>query len=200
VIDVSQVPPGQPLRVIIGAGSQSYPGWIATQKEQLDLARSDDWAASFRTRPVDAFLCEHVWEHLSEADARLAASLCFRYLRPGGYLRCAVPDGNFPDAAYQQLVRPGSTLAKDHPAVDHKVIYDYGSFTAMFAAAGFDVDLLEYCDETGRFHYNEWSPDDGPIYRSLLLDHRNKHGTIGFISLIVDARKPLQPDQPPRRM
>ncbi len=200
MIDVSQVPPEQPLKVIIGAGMQSYPGWIATQKEQLDLTRSDDWAASFQTRSVDAFLCEHVWEHLSETDARLAASLCFRYLRPGGYLRCAVPDGNFPDAAYQQLVRPGGALATDHPAVDHKVIYDYRSFAAMFAAAGFEVDLLEYCDETGRFHYNQWSADDGTIYRSLMSDHRNKQGTIGFVSLIVDARKPMHSDQSSRRM
>ena len=57
--------------------------------------------------------------------------------------------------------------------------------------AGFEVDLLEYCDEEGRFHYNQWDAMGGPIYRSLLMDHRNRDGRIGFVSLIVDARKPL---------
>jgi predicted SAM-dependent methyltransferase len=190
LIDLSRIPADQPVRVIIGAGAQSYPGWIATHKEQLDLLQSEDWAASFGARPVDAFLCEHVWEHLTETEGRRAASLCFRYLRPGGYVRCAVPDGNFPNAAYQLMVRPGGPGAKDHAAADHKVLYDYKRLTATFTAAGFDVDLLEYCDETGRLHYNQWSSAEGPVYRSLLSDHRNKDGTIGFVSLIIDARKP----------
>jgi hypothetical protein len=59
----------------------------------------------------------------------------------------------------------------------------------MLWCVNFEVDLLEYCDETGRFHYNQWCLEDAPIYRSLLSDHRNKDGTIGFVSLIVDAIK-----------
>lgn len=190
MIDVSKIPANEPVRVIIGAGTQSYPGWIATQREQLDLLHSADWAASFGERLVDAFLCEHVWEHLTEAEGRFAASLCFTYLQPGGYLRCAVPDGNFPNAAYQLMVRPGGPGPRDHAAADHKILYDYQHLTATFASAGFDVDLLEYCDAAGRFHYHQWSNADGPIYRSLMSDHRNKGGTIEFVSLIVDARKP----------
>ena len=69
-------------------------------------------------------------------------------------------------------------------------MYDYVLFADVFHSAGFDVELLEYCDENGRFHYHQWSPADGPIYRSLLSDHRNKDGQIGFVSLIIDARKP----------
>ena len=164
--------------MIIGAGTQSYPGWIATQREQLDLLHGADWAASFGERLVDVFLCEQVWEHLTEAEGRFAASLCFRYLRPGGYLRCAVPDGNFPNAAYQLMVRPGGPGPKDHAAADHKVLYDYQRLTAT------------YCDAAGRFHYHQWSNANGPIYRSLMSDDRNKGGTIEFVSLIVDARKP----------
>ena len=51
------------------------------------------------------------------------------------------------------------------------------------------MDLLEYCDEKGRFHYHQWSSEDGPVYRSLLTDHRNKNGRIAFVSLIIDAIK-----------
>ncbi|RYG85482.1 MAG: hypothetical protein EON58_22950, partial [Alphaproteobacteria bacterium] len=139
---------------------------------------------------ADAFLCEHVWEHLTEAEGRLAASLCFEFLKPGGYLRCAVPDANFPNEAYQELVQIGGPGPEDHAAADHKIVYDFQLFSDVFASAGFIVDLLEYCDEDGRFHYNQWSPEDGSVYRSLLSDHRNRNGSLGFVSLILDARKP----------
>lgn len=41
---------------------------------------------------ADAFLAEHVWEHLSLDDAHRATRNCERHLRPGGHLRLAVPD------------------------------------------------------------------------------------------------------------
>ena len=191
MLDISQIPLNQPLRVIIGAGTQTYPGWIPTQREQLDLLIHSDWVNSFKDRAVDALLCEHVWEHLTLDQAATAAANCYEFLRPGGYLRCAVPDGNYPDEEYQRFAR--GEVPKDHPASDHKVVYDYHLFTRIFETAGFEVDLLEYCDEDGRFHYNQWNVADGTIYRSLMIDHRNKAGEIGYVSLIVDARKPTSP-------
>jgi predicted SAM-dependent methyltransferase len=185
-----------PLRIIIGAGEQRYPGWIATQKDDLDLLKPESWEARYRPGTVDALLCEHVWEHVTEAEGRNAASLCFRFLKPGGYLRVAVPDGNFPDPEYQRGVQVGGPGPADHPAVDHKIVYDYQLLTDVFKGTGFEVDLLEYCDENGRFHYNQWNPADGPIYRSLLSDHRNRDGKIGFASLIVDVRKPQMEQMP----
>jgi predicted SAM-dependent methyltransferase len=192
MIDISHIPPEQPLKIIIGAGQQSYEGWIATHKEQLDLLRREDWEQSFGTRRVDALLCEHVWEHLTEAEGRFAAALCYEFLKPGGYLRCAVPDAHFPDEEYQRTVQVGGPGPPEHSAADHKIVYGYRLFADVFAGAGFAVDLLEYCDEQGRFHYNQWSPEAGPIYRSLLSDHRNREGKLGFVSLIVDAKKPME--------
>ncbi len=183
-------PEDAPLKIILGAGEQRYPGWIATQQAQLDLLRPATWEAALGERRVDALLCEHVWEHLTEAEGRAAAALCFRFLKPGGTLRCAVPDANFPDPAYQAMVQVGGPGPLDHPAADHKIVYDYRLFADVFARAGFTVELLEYCDEQGRFHYHPWSPADGPIYRSLLTDHRNREGKVGFVSLILDAKKP----------
>ena len=190
MLDVTSIPPSEPLRIIIGAGEQRWPGWLPTQQEQLDLLNPKDWESVFHPRLADAFLCEHVWEHLTEAQGRAAAQLCFTYLRPGGYLRCAVPDAYYPDTAYQAIVQVGGPGPKDHPAASHQIVYNYRLFSEVFASAGFEVDLLEYCDECGRFHYHQWSIQDGPIYRSLLLDHRNREGTLGFASLIVDAWKP----------
>lgn len=180
-----------PLRVIIGAGEQTYDGWISTNQKDLDLLAPKTWQCSFGNSLADALLCEHVWEHLTEQEGRAAARLCFEYLKPGGYLRCAVPDANFPDASYQTLVQVGGPGPTDHPAADHKIVYSYRLFSSIFIAAGFEVDLLEYCDESGRFHYHQWSFEKGKIYRSLLSDHRNKDGKLGFVSLILDAKKPL---------
>lgn len=179
-----------PLRLILGAGTQRWPGWIATQQSELDFLQPAQWVSYFGERRATAFLCEHVWEHLTEEQGRVAATICFRYLMPGGYLRCAVPDANFPNAEYQRMAQPGGPGPADHPAADHKIVYDYRRFVAIFESAGFTVDLLEWCDEAGRFHFNYWDPADGPIYRSLRSDHRNQDGKLGFVSLILDARKP----------
>ena len=188
-MDIKDYPADQELRIIIGAGEQRYAGWIATQREDLNMLRPDLWQAFFGERLVDAFLCEHVWEHLSELEGRAAARLCYQYLRPGGYLRCAVPDAYFPNAEYQRVVQIGGPGPVYHPAAEHKIVYTYTLFQDIFAQAGFIVDLLEYCDEHGRFHYNQWQASKGKIYRSLLFDHRNQNGTIGFTSIILDAIK-----------
>jgi predicted SAM-dependent methyltransferase len=191
MIDISSIPNDEPLKIIIGAGSQSWENWVPTQGEDLNLLKEQDWAQSFRDRRIDSLVCEHVWEHLTIDDALEAAERCFRYLRPGGFLRCAVPDGYFPDPEYQKMSQVGGPGPSDHPAADHKAVYTYKTFVPIFEKAGFIVDLLEYCDERGRFHYNQWDHKEGPIYRSLLLDHRNKEGKIEFVSLIIDAQKPL---------
>ncbi len=188
--EVRALPPGAPLRIILGAGEQRWPGWIATQREDLDLLRRDDWVALFGDRRIDALLCEHVWEHLTEAEGRAAAATCYDFLRPGGYLRVAVPDANFPDPEYQRTVQVGGPGPADHPAADHKIVYDYRRFSAVFAEAGFAVELLEWCDGRGRFHCTDWDPADGPIYRSLRTDPRNRDGKLRSASLILDARKP----------
>ncbi|WP_041231614.1 class I SAM-dependent methyltransferase [Deinococcus peraridilitoris] len=180
-----------PLHIILGAGSQTWDGWLPTQKAQLDLTDRRSFERYFGDRRADAFLCEHVWEHLSEAQGLEAARLCFDFLKPGGLLRCAVPDANFPDEAYQRTVQVGGPGPADHPAADHQIVYDHARFRRLFETAGFQVELLEYCDEQGRFHYHGWDVASGPIYRSLLLDHRNRDGSLGFVSLILDARKPF---------
>jgi len=177
------------LKVILGAGSQAWSGWTSTQQSDLDLLDRGSFERWFGARRADAFLCEHVFEHLTPTEATEAARIIFDYLRPGGWLRCAVPDANFPDADYQRLVQVGGPGPLDHPAADHKVVYEYRGFSELFESVGFEVDLLEYCDEAGRFHYHGWDVESGPIYRSLLRDHRNRAGRLGFVSLIVDARK-----------
>ena len=82
------------MRVILGAGEQRWDGWIPTQQAQLDVLNPASFAAYFGDARADAFLCEHVWEHLTVNEGERAARLVFEYLKPGGVLRVAVPDGH----------------------------------------------------------------------------------------------------------
>jgi predicted SAM-dependent methyltransferase len=95
------------VRIIVGACDDRYEGWMATDKAVLDLLREADWAYYFESNPVDAILAEHVWEHLDCSAAIVAAQNCFKYLKSGGYIRVAVPDGLHPDEDYIDRVKPG---------------------------------------------------------------------------------------------
>lgn len=190
MIDVSRV--SGPIRLFLSAGPYSREGSIATQQEELDLLKRVDWKQSFGERRIAAILCEHVWEHLTVEEGKTAAKMCFDFLEPGGYVRCAVPDALFPNESYQQIVAvngPG-------PAADHKVVYDYHLLTDVFASADFHVRLLEWWDEQGQFHWTDWNTEEGLIYRSRRFDYRNQafdgvdSSKLGFTSLIIDAIKP----------
>lgn len=177
------------VRAIVGAGEDdTYKGWIATNKPQLDLLRKADWDKRFGPNGVDTILAEHVWEHLDSEAAIIAARNCFTYLKPDGYLRVAVPDGLHPNEDYIEYVRPGGW---DVGSDDHRVLYTYRTLTTVFEAVGFEVTLLEYFDERGTFREEEWSPADGRITRSARFDSRNFAGDLRYTSIILDARKPL---------
>lgn len=179
------------FNVVIGAGTQTNnPGWLHTQEDELNLLQRSDWEAKFEPNSITAILAEHVWEHLDFEEGLEAAKISWDFLKPGGYIRCAVPDAFFPNEWYQNVVQVGGPGPKNHPAASHKIVHTYKSLTSMFELAGFKVMLLEFCDENGRFHFIDWNEKDGFIYRSRRFDHRNQDGTLGFVSLIVDAIKP----------
>jgi len=161
------------------------------QKESLDLTKEKDWLMTFKDRKADAFLCEHVWEHLTLEEGIRAAKYIYNSLNSGGYIRVSVPDKYFPNKKYQDMVKVGGPGSKEHPAFDHKIVYDYKLFSSVFENAGFVVKLLEYCDENGKFHYKEWVNEKGFIYRTFKNDNRNSKNQLNFVSLLIDAIKPL---------
>lgn len=182
---------GKQTRIVIGAGRTRFRGWESTQEDALNVLKRADFETQFEENSLDAILAEHVWEHMTREEGVLAARNCFAFLKPGGYLRAAVPDRNFRNADYQALVQVGGPGPKDHPAYTHKIVYDYQTFRAVFEAAGFLVELLEYCDEEGNFHYVHWNDADGYIGRSLFHDTRNSPEKLVMPSIIIDAKKPL---------
>jgi predicted SAM-dependent methyltransferase len=179
----------QSMKVIIGAGQTNYDGWISTQEIELNVMDESSFNNLFEVDSIDTLLAEHVWEHMTFEDGIVAAKNCFKYLKPGGYLRCAVPDANFDNEYYQNMVQIGGPGPKDHPAYSHKIVYDYKKLVSVFEAAGFTVDLLEYCDEHSKFHSKYWNPEDGFIGRSYQFDTRNSNEQLGMVSIIIDARK-----------
>lgn len=141
-------------RIIIGSGGISSHGWLEIGKDSLNVMQRDYFARYWNTDTIHAFFAEHVWEHLSEDEAEKANVNCFEFLKSGGRLQIAVPDGFHPDPEYIELVRPGGTGAG---ADDHKVLYNYRTLTELLKNTGFEVQLLEYWDENAKFHFNEWS-------------------------------------------
>jgi predicted SAM-dependent methyltransferase len=127
-------------------------------------------------------------------EALAAAKICFKYLRPGGYLRIAVPDGLHPDPAYIEVVRPEAEIPNDH-----KVLYTYKTLRELFERSGFQVRLYEYFDEAGTFHCRDWDQKAGTIWRSKRFDPRNGSGKLvsvypgtledylSYSSIILDA-------------
>ena len=176
----------RPIKVIIGASETSQKGWISTEAEQLNLLEEQNWIKFFPKKNIRAILAEHVCEHLTKEDGVLAARMCYKYLSPGGYLRVAVPDGFQSDKEYIEYVKPGGT---GPGADDHKILYNCKTFKEVFELAGFTVNLLEYFDENGKFHYEKWNPRRGMIQRSKRFDQRNREGMLKYTSLIIDARK-----------
>lgn len=175
----------------VGAGQTKLDGWVSTQENELNVLNEEDFKRLFSKNSIEAMLAEHVWEHMTEEEGMVAAKNCFDYLKEGAYIRCAVPDINFRNESYQQMVQVGGPGPKDHPAYTHKIVYDYQTFKKVFKKVGFEVELLEYCNENGVFHYKYWNEADGRIGRSFRFDTRNSLEQLGMVSTIIDAKKAL---------
>jgi len=173
------------INIIIGAHNTHYEGWLQTNIESLDLLSEASFQALFGNKKADRFLAEHVFEHLTFEQGVTALKHCFQYLKPGGTVRIAVPDGYHPNPDYIHMVKPGGSGEGAH---DHKLIYNYRKLSDAFRAAGFSPVLLEYYDEQGKFHYQDWDSKDGHIIRSRRYDKRF-NSPLGYSSLIIDGVK-----------
>ena len=88
---------------------------------------------------------------------------------------------------YIEAVKPGGT---GDGSDDHKVLFNYKSLSYLLSKAGFQVKLLEWFDENGVFHFENWIETDGLIRRSTRFDERNIKNPTQYTSLIIDAIKP----------
>jgi predicted SAM-dependent methyltransferase len=173
------------LQIIIGAHTTDYKDWLPTNIENLNLLEIASFDNLFGDKKADRFLAEHVFEHISYDDAIVALKNCNKYLKKGGVVRIAVPDGFHPNPDYINMVKPGGHGEDAH---DHKLLYDYKTLSKAFEESGYRVNLLEYYDENGQFHFNEWDSKDGHVIRSKRYDKRFNE-PLGYSSLIVEGIK-----------
>lgn len=177
----------KPVRLVVGSCLTLLPGWVHSDIDTLDILKREDWEKYFPPGSIDIILAEHVWEHLTPEQGKLGFENCYRYLKPGGFLRVAVPDGFHASDEYIGWVKPGGT---GNGADDHKILYTYRSMSEVLESVGFTAKPLEYFDENRVFHRNNWDPEDGMVKRSARFDERNREGKLVYTSLIIDAVKP----------
>ena len=181
-----QIESNDRIRLALGSNSHCTDGWIAAGCDHFDLVDSASWSCFFQKSSVDAILAENVWEHLSRLEGKIAARNCFQFLRPGGYLRVAVPDEFHPSQQSQDQLRRGGERRAESPCV----LYNHHSFAEAFLSIGFRVRLIEFFDHEGVFHSNQWDVSKGLVYRTLLFDERNITQPFAYTSLVLDAAKP----------
>lgn len=189
------------MKIIVGASPNYHipqEGWLSLKQSDLDITDAQNWRRLFAPASLDAILAEHVFEHLEPCGAVKAAGLCYQYLKRGGYLRIAVPDGLHTQAPYIEWVRPQGTGEKflsyfrTRAEVEHKILFNYQTLARLLRSVGFRVRLLEWFDERGQFHKQAWRSVDGDI---RLAHGRFWSETISmfvgaqYTSLIVDAVK-----------
>ncbi len=174
---------GNPIKLIIGSGGTSYPGWLSSDVPTLDITNPDHWQKFFKPNSIERILAEHVLEHLTEEQNQAALALAYQYLKPGGMFRIAVPDGFRRDPAYVAEVTP--------PKDGHQMLFTINNLRPMMESAGFEVRPLEYFDASEEFHATEWDAAEGHIMRSVRFDHQTdfQRDNLFYTSLIVDGLK-----------
>lgn len=152
------------LKLLIGAGDTTFPGWIITDQDFLDITNKSDWAYIFgRNYKINNILAEHVVEHLYFEEFCRFLTIAKNYLNKNGKIRIAVPDGNHPSEYVKELTRPGGT---DPGSDDHKYFYTILVMQDVANNLGYKLDALEYFDENGLFYAKEYDERDGFISRS----------------------------------
>ncbi len=175
-------------KLVIGAGGLKHdPSWFCTEIDTLDVTKKENWETLFKKGSIHNVFAEHVWEHLTPEQAGIGNKNIYEYLKSGGRLRIAVPDGYNPNEDYINHVKPGGV---GPGADDHKLLYNYELLKSSLEKVGFKVELVEYWDEKGKFHFIDWDTTYGKVIRSRRFDPRNEGGKLNYTSLIVDAIKP----------
>ena len=188
---IGPVSRGESLKIIVGAAETWQKGWYSTKEDWLDITKAEDWRAVFREkRIITHVLAEHVFEHLTRDECRIALAHIGKHIKKSGRLRVAVPDGNHPDSDYLRHV--GIDGVGDD-AADHKQLLTVDTLSALMTEAGLSPDHIEGYDSQGRLIRKGYSTEDGFVYRSRANATPETQKRWGFVdagtSLIVDGIK-----------
>lgn len=174
------------VNLVIGAGGTKFENWFSTDVDTLDVTREEDFKKYFSEKKINKVLAEHVVEHLTISEINAMLKNIYKYSAPNINVRIAVPDGFHIDPEYIKKVKPNGT---GEGAFDHKHLFNYKSLSQLAEEQSFNVILVEYWDEDGKFHSNYKNDDKGIIRRSFLNDKRNVNDKPNYTSLIIDLNK-----------
>jgi len=178
----------EPICIVIGAAdTQLGSEFFSTNIRFLDVTKENDWFVLFNNTKIRIVVAEHVFEHMDSISSSVAFKNIFEYLESGGRLRIAVPDGYNPNQEYIDNIMPGGCGPGAH---DHKQLYNIDNLSEQLLRIGFQVQPIEYFDESGHYLANELNNDFGFIHRSSKNGTPNKSFSGSHLSLIVDAIKP----------
>ncbi|MCX6183039.1 MAG: hypothetical protein NT150_14055 [Bacteroidetes bacterium] len=170
------------IKIVVGSGYTDFEGWIGTDLPHFNILKKEDWQYFFEGCTIDNLLAEHVFEHLTQEQSKLALELAAPFVKKGGVFRIAVPDGFNPDPTYIEYVRPGGN---GDGADDHKILWTYKTLSQTGEAAGYKAELKEHYTEEGKLMEGELSDDRGIILRCR---DKSEH-QFSKRSLIVDFVK-----------
>ena len=186
------------VRLSVGSAGHCLRDWLCTERASLDLFTMKDWTV-FRRTGIDIVFSEHVLEHMTPLQVRKIAALAFLFVKPGGRVRTAVPDGYRPDPEYQRYVQAGGTPSGS--GQNHMAVWTKDTLPPLFEDVGFSIIHLEHWNLNGLFFQNATAYDRenefGKIDRSQKNDARNLDGSRrfrnlrGYFSLWFDVVKPL---------
>lgn len=176
----------KPIKLVVGSSGIAEKSWIPSEYYFLDLLIDSHWKKYFKPDSIEIIIAEHVWEHLTLEQGKIAAKTCYKYLKVGGRARIAVPDGFHKDQHYVDAVKPGGSGAGSE---DRKVLYNYKSLSSIFEQAGFKINAYEYFDENHQLQLNDWDSDYGYVSRTFYNDQRNSDGQPHYTSILIDAIK-----------
>ena len=168
------------IKIVLGAGTTHYDGWIATDLPHFNILEKKDWDFFFTNQKIDNLLAEHVLEHLTETEVEKVIHLSSQYLAPGGIFRIAVPDSNHIHPTYLENILP--------PADGHQSTWTFGTFQKILLHEGYDADPLEYYTDDGIFKAKDFDFKNGVITRSKIKGYKNSV-IPDYSSLIIDCIK-----------
>lgn len=177
---------GAHVKIIVGAAETWRPGWYSTNEQWHNIASPADWERIFGgARIITHVVAEHVFEHLTHAEAAQALRLIADHMVPGSRIRIAVPDGYHPDPDY---IRHVGINGIGDDASDHKQLLNVDVLSDLLAQAGFKPTLVEGYRRDGALVRSDWSEEHGYVWRSR---QNPAKGAFDFVdaetSLIVDG-------------
>lgn len=153
--------------VYVGSNGLIQPGFVSYVYPELDITNPGDFERLMCPGTVDTFFSEHTLEHIPVDKYPVMFSLFIKYLKPGGFVRLAIPpfhDGHVPTELDKKYGHVGLATAE--------------FLEAQMKSAGFvNVTILEQLHfQDGRrkaFTSKRWDECEGRVRRSLRHDPRN---------------------------